>query len=371
MPETVEWPCQFPECMQVCLYNFAICDHCYQSYCILHREERYHACCRMSMHYKLLGGFNINFPLTFDDGVKWLLRLLKFIHAYTISKVKTANCSLPTEEIGCILPNDKATGACAGPIITRGSFMSHKPPYLLGPLSTLQDRYTAHIDAILRYLRLDAIASEHPVDEYLWHLEIRELVLASSILARKPGTLYIRHDDEKGDHMLFDDCGGLVGVIDWEWAFGTTKGEAFAAPYIFWEDLSFMRGNNKMTKEEEYLIWCYEQLQRPDLADCVRQGRLYQRLTKIGQYGHIWTKKGYREVFAEDIPADFHPPSEDPHWRVYMIKRYRANEGLQQMMMKGEWSIERAEHEAAKYDAEKVEAVRKKKEKNESRGEEQ
>jgi hypothetical protein len=62
----------------------------------------------------------------------------------------------------------------------------------------------------------------------------------------------------------------------------TTKAAAFAAPQWAYEteEVTHM-GENSLTKEEILLAETYEQLERPDLAECVRGGRRYHRLDSI------------------------------------------------------------------------------------------
>lgn len=61
-------------------------------------------------------------------------------------------------------------------------------------------------------------------------------------------------------------------------AYVTTKSEAFCAPMgMFWNE-EWAEGSNALTKDEHLLIETHERMGRPDLADCVRNGRIYQRL---------------------------------------------------------------------------------------------
>ncbi|WVQ97001.1 hypothetical protein IAU59_004110 [Kwoniella sp. CBS 9459] len=493
MPELFQWPCDFEGCGKLVLRCFAICSICYEVRCHDHKNAKDHPCASLKSRdallgkkretksryltnliegihnhldaiyedlerlrpghkctidlpiqqtdvleegQKMLGGFNVNFILTFDDGVKWALRvrldrnhrppqtireanirsevttlnvlrdagiptpaawlpsylessqpimpepsfdyfffefmegkkwsmpkdpwysvdipkdrLAVFIDAYAKHQIKMSEVQLPTKQIGCLTTQDGSVRA--GPIIARGIFQTYKPPYLLGPFLTMQERYLAHIDAALQYITFGAVSTRDAVDAYLWHLELSELVSHSAILAEKPEAVYIKHDDEKGDHFLWNDQDEVIGVLDWEWAYATTKGEAFASPYILYENLSFLGGKNDMTEEETQLIQAYEKYQRPDLAECVENGRLYQRLTRIGFYDRAYRKNGFREPFGADPAPDFKPPVGDDEWRVYMMERYKDHAGLQKVMLRHKWTIERAKEKALEAKAEK------------------
>ncbi|WVW80439.1 hypothetical protein I302_102421 [Kwoniella bestiolae CBS 10118] len=150
-------------------------------------------------------------------------------------------------------------------------------------------------------------------------------------------------------------------------AYVTTKAEGFAAPPLLYECINHFIGGNIMTNEEEFLTECYKKHGRPDLADCVENGRIYQRLSLIGQWNSAFRKIGFREIFEPDLPADFDPPVDEVDWRVYMMERYKDHRGLQELMKKIDWSIGRAKEEAEKWHQEQEEKERR----NEAEKEEQ
>lgn len=60
-------------------------------------------------------------------------------------------------------------------------------------------------------------------------------------------------------------------------AFLTCKGDAFAGPRCLL-DPNYYLGSNELTTWELSLVAAYEDLGRSDLAECVRQGKKFQRL---------------------------------------------------------------------------------------------
>ncbi|WVQ65203.1 uncharacterized protein L199_003376 [Kwoniella botswanensis] len=273
-------------------------------------------------------------------------QLQHFIEEYAKTEIQLRNLRLPFTKIGCIYPAEH-DGMLVGPIVSRGSFMNPTPPYFMGPFDTLKDMYLAKIDSALRYISLNALQGQNPVDAYLWHLELRELVSHSKVLCEVPDDLFIKHDDKKGDEMMVDSEGKVIGVIDWEWAYVTTKSDAFSTPWLFNRTLAYVReGSNSLTHPEELLVQQYEKMGYSDLADCVRDGRLYLRLDRIGYYDSAYKKSGFREVFGDDVPSDFTPPEHDVDWRVFSMKRYQKDEGLKEVMNRFGWTLERAEEEA-------------------------
>ncbi|WWD05432.1 hypothetical protein V865_003509 [Kwoniella europaea PYCC6329] len=361
---------------------------------------------------KWYAGFNVHFLITFEDDVNWLLRvrqpygpsppqeisdivmtrlpfdyfiyefvegkplkinkdpykpielppneLRKFVEGYAKIQIQLSNIPLEHAPIGSLFtsPNDEisAKDVRVGPMIGTLTFMQPCPPYFFGLFKTNKERYLAHIDATLQYISKGALYKGNLMDDYLWHLELRELVNGCKELDKQTDKVYVKHADERGDHLMIDEEGNIISILDWEWAYVTTKEEAFSTPKIFNQDYKWMRlGNNSLREAERILIECYEHHGRSDLADCVRRCKLYTRLEGIGSYDPLCVKKGFREVFGDDIPEDFHPPENDVDWRIYMMKRYENLEELKKVMEDYGWSIERAENEKEKWRIRQVE----------------
>ncbi|OCF31865.1 hypothetical protein I317_02956 [Kwoniella heveanensis CBS 569] len=293
-----------------------------------------------------------------------------------MTQIQLSDQPVPIDKIGCFFsPLDLGLdqgrgqsegeggqgGTAVGPLVGRGCLRSTEPPYWLGPFSTLTERYLVQIECALQYILLGAVCPWALVDGYLWHLELRELVTGCSVLAEKSDELYVRHDDARGDHLLGDEEYQVTGIIDWQWAYVTTKAQAFAPPQVFYESSAYMfDGDNSLTRDEKVLMEIHMREGREDLAGCVKHGRLYQRLGRIEQYDKAYAKSGFTEVFTPFRPSgfDLDPPAEDCQWRVCMMKRYKDDEGLHEIMKKHNWTIERAEEIARSEDksVRKVEA---------------
>ncbi|WWC68362.1 uncharacterized protein I206_102287 [Kwoniella pini CBS 10737] len=275
-------------------------------------------------------------------------KMIDFANEFCKLQIAISNIPLPFKKIGSLLPERTKSGELRlGPIFNRGTFMKVSSPYFFGPFKTNKERYLAHIDATLEYITKGALLKSRIIQDYLWHLELRELVEASSILDQPPEAVFFKHADERGDHLLMNDKGHIVGVLDWEWSYITTKEEAFAAPFNFGKDTVFRReGDNSIRPLEQHLIRAYENLGRPDLGDCVKNGKLYSRLSMIGYYSGIWDKKGFREVFGKDTPADLQPPDKEYDRVVYFMKRYQSKIGLQKLLKQENWTLEKAEEQA-------------------------
>nr|XP_019007641.1 uncharacterized protein I206_07656 [Kwoniella pini CBS 10737]OCF46422.1 hypothetical protein I206_07656 [Kwoniella pini CBS 10737] len=256
-----------------------------------------------------------------------------FIEEYCKIKIQLSNLHLPYSKLGCIYPSGEGITE-VGPIVSLGCFMNPTSPHFMGPFTTYKEMMLAKIDAALRYVKVNALQGGYTVDEYLWHLEMRELVAASKVLIAIPTELFIKHNDSKGDEMMVNEDGKIIGIIDWEWAYVTTKSDAFSTPHFFNRTFAYMKGSNSLSHAEDLLIECYKRHGRDDLAECVKEGKLYLRMERIGYYDPAFTKSGFREVFGEDVPKDFNPPDDDAGWRKYMLKRYEHDQTLKEVIDK-------------------------------------
>lgn len=66
------------------------------------------------------------------------------------------------------------------------------------------------------------------------------------------------------------------------------KLEAFAAPAAILEHMSLIKASNALSPGEQELMNNFNELGRSDLADCVRGGKIYQRLRFMTQPGDLW-----------------------------------------------------------------------------------
>ncbi|KAG5633925.1 hypothetical protein H0H81_004381, partial [Sphagnurus paluster] len=229
------------------------------------------------------------------------------------------------DRAGSIYPED-TVGAFADPIAYE---VDDDQIRLLGPFDTLRE----HLDQTIRlYLRLIE-ASEWAVDD-----PISSFLIYRSLLDAYPHILgdlldsnqfYLRHQDDKGDHILVNDRLDIVGIIDWEWSKVVAKLFAFSAPVMLLPD-AFLEGSNELSQEEEDFATIFEYLQRSDMAGYIRNGRVCHRITFILDTGdriddckpHL---KGLYEFLGE-VNWEWEA------WRSGALERYHGDPILQLLM---------------------------------------
>ncbi|WWC60613.1 uncharacterized protein I303_103187 [Kwoniella dejecticola CBS 10117] len=379
------------------------------------------------------GGVNYHFPLVFDDGIKWLVRVrqnpaglspidfeqavtrsevatLRYLHSHDLAvpkawmdesawlvpvitpdhplakhveylfceslqgkpnrwpefgkdsltnpgekdkaliedfarfQIQLHQIPVATTQIGSLTypDQDQQVTPVIGPMVTSNWLHDIEPPYSGGPFRTLKERYLTQIDICLGHIADRLLGTTDTLDTYLWHLQLRELVDSVPYWSEPIDTGYIKHWDDKGDHLMVDDEGKLVGVIDWECAYVTTEAEAFAAPSWLY---SLADSKSELTAAEKVLAESYERLGHPNLAHHVRNGKMYQRLLDIGVYRDYEldpvAQMEIIEVFEKTLPPDFLPPFRIGHeWRVYLMQRYSSDSKLAEVVAIAQWDRE-------------------------------
>ncbi|GAB1311865.1 hypothetical protein MFIFM68171_02075 [Madurella fahalii] len=119
------------------------------------------------------------------------------------------------------------------------------------------------------------------------------------------GPFYLKHYDDKGDHILVDDDHNITGIIDWEFASFEAKELAFSSPCMMRPVRKFYQGSNELTEEEQHFAAIFDERGRKDLSNIVHQGRRWQRYLfflgggiprDMSEFEHLF--QGLRESFA-------------------------------------------------------------------------
>ncbi|KAG2039225.1 hypothetical protein BDR03DRAFT_952263 [Suillus americanus] len=157
-----------------------------------------------------------------------------------------------------------------GAFADRGIF---EPNYLqrldlLGPFTSLRQHLDHTINCHLRLIESCQWGVDDPVTSYLIYrtlLDAYPRILSAESMNSE--IFCLRHQDDKGDHILVNDQLDVLGIIDWEWSKVVAKSFAFAAPLMLLP-LAFREGNNLLSQDEEELARIFDSLGRSDMALC-------------------------------------------------------------------------------------------------------
>ncbi|EPE04410.1 hypothetical protein F503_01414 [Ophiostoma piceae UAMH 11346] len=218
-----------------------------------------------------------------------------------------------------------------GPV-AREAFMDMHGDMLChsGPFTSILDYYQQDIRLVLIRILHSELYAPKPVDAYLAHLYLRDV--APSVLP-KEDIYYLKHADDKGDHLLVDADYNLTGIIDWEWAHTAPASIAFNSPIGFLPVGDFYDGANDIGADESVFAQLLADKGRDDLAQCVRTGRLQHRFAFCCGYdmdtdweGFLGLFRGLREAVQIDAGIDW------DEWKAKALDKYRDDDGLKQLL---------------------------------------
>ncbi len=215
------------------------------------------------------------------------------------------------------------------------------PDRTLGPFKTLEESYSAIIRQQQEMLAKHEV-SGLPVDNYLaflWRLQALPELVADS--ASCTGPFYLKHYDDKGDHILVDEEYSITGVIDWEFASAEGKELAFSSPCMMWPVGKFYDGSNVLAVDEERFAAVFEKRGRADMAAIVRGGRRWQRyLFFLGggipgdmtEFEPLF--QGLRKIFLGEKEQE--SVSEYQEWKQKALAKFAKGDAKLQALIRNE-----------------------------------
>ncbi|TFK51545.1 hypothetical protein OE88DRAFT_1560816 [Heliocybe sulcata] len=208
---------------------------------------------------------------------------------------------------------------------------------LVGPFSSWTKYQIAIIDRQLDLISHREAYPRDSVEAYLVHRYLRDYIATYSPFQDldRPA-FFLRHMDDKGDHILIDDDGNITGIIDWEWAQTTCEAQAFCAPFFLLDIVSYYDGSNELSEYEEVFAEVLEEKGSHDLAAHVRNGRLQHRLLHCIA-GDIDDRVWFPNLFAGLLAALQGRNAEDPkkmwlEWKASALDKYQHEERLRNLI---------------------------------------
>lgn len=175
-----------------------------------------------------------------------------------------------------VVSDDDASGFEVRGLATSSTFRAGKGA--LGPFSSSRQGWREFLQCHIEAMRRGEIQASRLVDLYTAH--IYRLDLVDALFPTAPtGKFFLKHPDDKGDHIFVSETFDIIGIIDWEWTHTVSKAEAFNSPCMMWPVAEFYDGSNQLAEEETRFAELFGQSGNGELAACVREGRGLQRFS--------------------------------------------------------------------------------------------
>ncbi|POR35275.1 Uncharacterized protein TPAR_04528 [Tolypocladium paradoxum] len=200
----------------------------------------------------------------------------------------------------------------------------------LGPFTSSQECSRAILESYLEMIASGEIEACYPVDVYLAHRFRLDIV---QDLFPSGGQFFLKHPDDKGDHILVNDSFDIVGLIDWEWMQTVSRADAFCSPCMMWPLAEFYNGSNDLATDEMRLADIFRERGREDLAKCVIDGRKIQRFFfALGPDSSFLDRKTSIALFS-GLRRAFGSGDEGwEQWKGNALEKWKSDESLRRLL---------------------------------------
>lgn len=143
-----------------------------------------------------------------------------------------------------------------------------------GPFTTSADYFTAFAEQHLRLIADGQLYPAYPVEAYLVYRFLKENVhqLVDKNISKNPNRageqeqFFLKHVDDKGDHILVDEKLNITGIIDWQMARVVPPCEAFGPSLVTADMNALCNGKVCLSTEDVSLANALQRCGSPDLA---------------------------------------------------------------------------------------------------------
>ncbi|EEQ32320.1 hypothetical protein McanMca71_006412 [Microsporum canis] len=208
--------------------------------------------------------------------------------------------------------------------------------HAVGPCLSRNEYLKESIRLILNLILGEEMYTARAVDAYVIHLFLLDSIDAVCSAQAVPdnGLFYLKHADDKGDHILVDGDHNITAIIDWEWAYTTSKSIAFNSPMAFFPVGDFYDGATEPGEGELLFAQLLEEKGCPELANIVSSGRIQHHFEFCCGYDLVTDWDGFLGLFGGlrralggvDGGLDWRG------WRERALIKYNEDEGLRTLI---------------------------------------
>lgn len=137
-----------------------------------------------------------------------------------------------------------------------------------GPFDTSIAYYAAFAEQYLELIVDGQLYTEYPINTYLVYRFLKDNVtqLVSQEENQTTEKFYLKHVDDKGDHLLVDEQLNITGIIDWEMARIVPRHEAFGPSLVTADMTSLCTGKFSLSSNDLILADILRERGSSDLA---------------------------------------------------------------------------------------------------------
>lgn len=228
----------------------------------------------------------------------------------------------PFSKAGSLLPGPSPSEPIVSAVASE-RFLIQSPS---GPFDTASDYYNSFMEQNIALIADGQLFTSFPVNAYLVFSYLKSQIQA---LAAKPNhnsietmeQFYIKHVDDKGDHLMVDDDLNIVGIIDWQMARVVPASEAFGPSLVTAEMGDIYDGVSSLTIHDHALARFLNAKGAPGLADIMSKDERLRRFFFGLDVDLPWGEtlpliRGIWTAFGVEKDIDWKA------WKVDMLERH-------------------------------------------------
>ncbi|OAA63475.1 Protein kinase-like domain protein [Niveomyces insectorum RCEF 264] len=196
-------------------------------------------------------------------------------------------------------------------------------PY--GPFSTSAAYYAGWAEQYLVLIADGQLYPQFPVQAYLVYRFLQD---QATQLSDREDAFFLKHVDDKGDHLLVDDDLNITGIIDWQMARVVPRREAFALSLVSADMQALCGGTVSLSANDVALE---QRLLRKGLVRASQTGD--ERMRRFFWGLGLETSWDYALPLANAILQVFGVEQGWGEWQATALKQYASDQRLQNLAM--------------------------------------
>lgn len=238
----------------------------------------------------------------------------------------------PFSKAGSLLPGPLASHPTVSAIASE-RFLVLSPS---GPFNTASDYYISFVEQNMSLIADGQLFPSFPLNAYLVFLYLRSQIQDLSPKSNYSSVenteqFYIKHVDDKGDHVMVDEELNITGIIDWQMARVVPADEAFGPSLVTAEMGDIYKGISSMTIHDCALARLLKEKGQDGLADIMGKHARLRRFLFGLDVDFSWDEtllliRGIWPTFGIERDTDWES------WKTEMLQHYVHDERLQKII---------------------------------------
>lgn len=195
-------------------------------------------------------------------------------------------------------------------------------PY--GPFDTAAAYYTAWAEQYLVLIADGQLYPQFPVEAYLVYRFLQD---NATQLADPEDKFFLKHVDDKGDHLMVDEDLNITGIIDWQMARIVPRREAFGLSLVSADMNDFCDGNVSIGTKDIALINALRE-KGVGLASHTGDEKMRRFIWGLG----LEAKWAYALPLANAILRVFEVEQSWDEWKTAAMRRYEGDSRLKALV---------------------------------------